>query len=281
MIYNIFYILYNYNRYCFFIFSKKCFCNNCWNNIVVMRRDFKNAIYKVNFLTVRLGDTLKFVLLLDGVAVAWATSGIDEFISQALGNRLDVTESSLSSTSAQEPDSLVNTSQRRNINSLTPDCTLTTNTGRVFTGSGVDDSVDNSLKGVLTSCQVNDFEAVLDNSNSHQLLTVVAAVHHKAVNHTLNNGALGLLEPLGSIPSGGVGKVTCSLLFDGNVIVERHVLDVHILGAPSVEKLDLNRFSNEWCGRSLLLLHLLHLVIPICFCHFLALVEVNQAILAL
>ncbi len=37
-----------------------------------------------------------------------------------------------------------------------------------------------------------------------------------------------------------------------------------------VEKLDLNRFSNERCGRSLLLLHLFHLVIPICFCHFLA-----------
>ena len=105
-----------------------------------------NATYKVNFLTVRLGDTLKFVLLLDGVAVAGATSGVDELISQTLSNRLDVTEGSLSGAGAQKPDSLVHTSQRRHINGLTPDGTLTTNTGRILTGSGVDDSVDDNLK---------------------------------------------------------------------------------------------------------------------------------------
>ena len=80
---------------------------------------------------------------------------------------------------------------------------------------------------------MDDLKAVLNNSDGQELLTVVATVHHKAVNQTLNNGTLGLLEALGTIPRSGVGKVTGSLLLNGNVILERHVLDMNILGAPS------------------------------------------------
>jgi len=48
-------------------------------------------------LTVGLGDTLELVLLLDGVRVGRTLGGVDELISQALGNGLDVPEGSLAS----------------------------------------------------------------------------------------------------------------------------------------------------------------------------------------
>jgi len=37
---------------------------------------------------------------------------------------------------------------------------------------------------------MDDLEAVLDDADSHELLTVVAAVHHQGVHQTLNNRAL-------------------------------------------------------------------------------------------
>ncbi len=43
-------------------------------------------------LSVRFGNTLEFVLLLDGVAVRAALSGVDQLVSQTLGDGLDVTE---------------------------------------------------------------------------------------------------------------------------------------------------------------------------------------------
>ena len=51
-------------------------------------------------LTVRLGDTLEFILLLDGVGVAGSLGGIDQLVGQALCDRLDVTESCLPGSSA-------------------------------------------------------------------------------------------------------------------------------------------------------------------------------------
>ena len=58
------------------------------------------------FLSVGLGNTLKFVLFLDGVAVGAALCSIDELIGQALCNRLNVTERGFAGSSAQQPDSL-------------------------------------------------------------------------------------------------------------------------------------------------------------------------------
>ena len=59
-------------------------------------------------LSVRFGDTFKFVLLLDGVAVRAALGGVNELISQALGDGLDVTERGLAGSGAQQPDCLQN-----------------------------------------------------------------------------------------------------------------------------------------------------------------------------
>ena len=46
-----------------------------------------------------------------------------------------------------------------------------------------------------------------NNANSHQLLSVVAAVHHEGVGQPLNDGAVGLAESLGGISTSRVGEV--------------------------------------------------------------------------
>lgn len=72
----------------------------------------------------------------------------------------------------------------------------------------------------LSSQQVDDLEGVLDDAHGHQLLAVVAAVHHHGVGQTLHDGALGLTETLGSITSSRVWQVLGVLLFHSNVILQ-------------------------------------------------------------
>ena len=166
-------------------------------------------------LSVGLGNSLQLILLLDGVTVAASLGGVDQLISQALGDGLDVSEGSLASSGAEKPDSLetresnikvvfsfvylVDSSERRHIHSLSSDSSSATNTSGVFSGSRVDDGVDQDLERVLTSQQVDDLEAVLHDPHSQQLLAVVSSVHHQAVDQALHNWALGLAESLGSV----------------------------------------------------------------------------------
>lgn len=72
----------------------------------------------------------------------------------------------------------------------------------------------------LSSQQVDDLKGVLDDTHSHQLLAIVAAVHHHGVGQTLHNGALGLAKTLGSITSSRVWQVLSVLLFHSNVILQ-------------------------------------------------------------
>ena len=104
---------------------------------------------KHNKLTVGLGNTLQLVLLLNGVGVGRALGGVDELISQALSNGLHVAEGSLARTSGQEPDSLVNTTEGSHIDGLTTDGTGGSDTGGIFTETGVDDGLNEDLDGVL------------------------------------------------------------------------------------------------------------------------------------
>lgn len=46
-----------------------------------------------------------------------------------------------------------------------------------------------------------------DDADSHELLSVVAAVHHERVGKTLNDGALGLAETLDGVTASRVGEV--------------------------------------------------------------------------
>lgn len=53
----------------------------------------------------------------------------------------------------------------------------------------------------------HNLERVGDDADGHQLLAVVAAVHHQRVGEALNDGAVGLAEALGGIATGGVREV--------------------------------------------------------------------------
>merc|ERR1712083_998427 len=129
------------------------------------------------------------VLLLDGVAVTGALGRVDELVRQALGDRLDVAERGFSSSSAQQPNCLIDPPERRHIDGLPPHGAGTPDPSRVFSGSRVDDGVDENLKRILAGEEMDDLEAVLDDADGHELLTVVAAVHHQRVHKALNNGA--------------------------------------------------------------------------------------------
>jgi hypothetical protein len=53
----------------------------------------------------------------------------------------------------------------------------------------------------------HNLKGVRNDADGHQLLAVVAAVHHQRVGEALNDGAVGLAEPLGSIATSGVREV--------------------------------------------------------------------------
>lgn len=55
--------------------------------------------------------------------------------------------------------------------------------------------------------RTDDLEGVGDNADGHQLLSVVAAVHHEGVGKALNDGAVGLAEALDGIAAGRVRQV--------------------------------------------------------------------------
>ena len=61
-----------------------------------------------------------------------------------------------------------------------------------------------------------DLEGVGDDADGHELLAIVAAIHHQRVCEALDNGALCLAEPLDSISAGRVRDV--DWLSDLNVV---------------------------------------------------------------
>ncbi len=52
-----------------------------------------------------------------------------------------------------------------------------------------------------------DLKSVVHDAHGHQLLAVVAPVHHQRVGQALDDGALGLAEALHGVAAGGVGDV--------------------------------------------------------------------------
>lgn len=68
---------------------------------------------------------------------------------------------------------------------------------------------------------MDDLEGVLDDAHGHQLLAVVASVHHHRVGQTFHNGTLGLPETLGGVTSSRVRQVLGILLFHSNVILQQ------------------------------------------------------------
>ena len=67
---------------------------------------FRSKNKQISVLSVGLGDTLKLVLLLNGVAVRATLGGVDQLVGQTLGDGLDVAEGGFASSSTQQPDCL-------------------------------------------------------------------------------------------------------------------------------------------------------------------------------
>ena len=76
---------------------------------------------------------------------------------------------------------------------------------------------------------MDDLKRVFDDANGHELLAVVAAVHHERVDQALNNRALGLPEPLGGVAPAAVGKVLGVLLLDSDVVLKEIAKALHVL----------------------------------------------------
>ena len=53
---------------------------------------------------------------------------------------------------------------------------------------------------------MDDLERVLDDAHRHQLLAVVAPVHHERVDETLDDGTLRLAEPFDLVAARSVGQ---------------------------------------------------------------------------
>ena len=170
-------------------------------------------------LTVGLGNSLYLVLLLDGIAVRRSAGGVDDLVSKALGNGLDVAERGLAGTSGHEVNGLVHTAERGHVDCLPANHASRANAGRVFPRTAVDNSFNKHLDGVLVRENVNQLERVLNNAHSHELLAVVAAVPHHAAYQALHNGASGLPEALSLVPPSGVWEVSGVLILDGDKVL--------------------------------------------------------------
>ena len=113
----------------------------------------------IPLLSVTLRHTLELILLLDGVRVGRTLGSVDKLIGQAFRDRLGVVEGGfacLQQESAktlehwkvvthpdgEKRDGLVDTSKRGDIDSLSTNSSLGTDTGRVFSWSRVDNGVD-------------------------------------------------------------------------------------------------------------------------------------------
>ncbi len=52
-----------------------------------------------------------------------------------------------------------------------------------------------------------DFEGMGDDSDGHELLAVIPAIHHERIRETLDDGALRFSETLDGVSAGGMGNV--------------------------------------------------------------------------
>ena len=194
----------------------------------------------ISRLTVRLGDALDLVLLLDGVRVTRSTGGVDKLLGEALGHGLEVAEAGLARAGGEEVEGVVDAAEGTHVHGLATDDSGSSDTGGVLARSGVDDGIDDDLDGVLVGEEVDDLEGVLDDADGHELLARVASLAHEAARQTLDDGAGGLAEALLLVTPGSVGKVGGVVALDGDVVDEGDITDLDIVEGPLAEELDLS-----------------------------------------
>ena len=194
-------------------------------------------------LTVRFSDSFQFIFLFDGIRVGRSFRSIDQLISQTLSDGLDVPEGSFTSSSAQQPDGLVDTSKWRDIHSLSSDCTSSTDPGGIFSWTSVDNCIDQHLERIFSRQKMDDFKSMSNDTNSEKFLPIVPSMHHHRVSQSFYNRTLCFPESLACIPTRRVWQVPCMLLLDCDVIL----LMVNISAMKTRHKpLTCNEMSEIW-----------------------------------
>ena len=186
-------------------------------------------------LSVGFGDTFGLVFLFNGIRVGGTLGSVDDLISQALGDGLDVAEGGGTGASGKKVDGLVDTAERGDVDGLATDNTGRTDACGVFACTGIDNGVDEDLDWVLVGEEVNDLERGTHDLDGKHLFTSVASVKHECAYHTFHNWAVGFAETHLSIASSSVGKK--DFFVDGsNVVSECKVIDLKILVGPLSEE---------------------------------------------
>lgn len=120
--------------------------------------------------------------------------GVENFICKNFTHWFDSSESRLSATFAHEVNGLVDSSEWRNVDSLSSDDTTRTDSCWVFSGTTVSNSINENLEWVFSSSKGNNIECLFHDSDSLLLFTTVSSFHHEAIQKALNNWAVYLLE---------------------------------------------------------------------------------------
>ncbi len=122
----------------------------------------------------------------------------------------------------------------RDINSLFPDCSSLSDSGRVLPGSSLHNCLAEDVDGVSAGHEMDDLECLSQNSDGEHLLSAVSAREHQTVHQTLHDRALHFAEFLHLVTTGGVwNRYLRTLGWNRDVVFETDV--VH-----------LNKQQNTW-----------------------------------
>ncbi len=128
---------------------------------------------------------------------------------------------------------MIESSERRNIDSLSLDITTLSDSGRVFSWTSIVDSSDENIDWVLSSLEIDNLKSLFDNSNSLEFLTGVSSVELKGSDKSLDNWHSGFSELSELVSSSSVGNVYLALSFlNGNEILKGNVLDYDLVIIP-------------------------------------------------
>ena len=134
--------------------------------------------------------------------------GSDDLVGQGLRHGLVASEGRFSGSLADQIDSLVDSSQGGNIDSLSSNSTTGTNSCGVLSGTALNDGLEEDLKWVLSGKEVDDLESLSEDSHGHLLLTVLSMVsNHELIDESLGDWALDLLETFFLVLSSGVWDI--------------------------------------------------------------------------
>jgi hypothetical protein len=178
--------------------------------------------------TVTLGHFLDLLLFLQSVGrLQVSLLNVDQLVSQNLGNGLLGPESVLSHSLGDQVNGLVDSSEGRHVNCLLSHHTTSSNSGRILSGTGLDDSVDENLERVSSGEEMDDLKSMSDNSDGLNLLAGVSSVELERANKSFNDGAKCLSELLGLVSAGSVGDENLSFGGCGsNIVNEAGVSDL-------------------------------------------------------